>query len=81
MKSADEAGNISGMSNVISGLIADATPPTIDSLSVDPSTVWPSNHKMVQVVVNAISSDNCDSEPLCEILSVESNEPANGLGD
>jgi Mg-chelatase subunit ChlD len=81
MKAADDAGNISEMSNVISGMIADITPPTIDSLSVNPSTLWPANHKMVPVVVDVISSDNCDTEPLCEIISVNSNEPINGLGD
>ena len=34
---------------------------------------------MVPVVVAIDATDNCDS--VCQIISVESNEPVNGLGD
>ena len=37
-----------------------------------PSTLWPPDHKMVPVTVNA---------PGCTILSVSSNEPQTGLGN
>ena len=36
---------------------------------------------MVPVVVAIDATDNCDSEPICQIISVASNEPVNGLED
>lgn len=80
IKAADNAGNTSEMSNVISGIIDDVTPPTIDSLSVNPTILWPPNHKMIPVQVDVSASDNCDT-PVCTITYVSSDEPVNGLGD
>jgi hypothetical protein len=54
--------------------VIDRTPPTISSLTVNPNTVWPPNHKMVPVTVTAAASDNCGTIS-CEIVSVTSNEP------
>ena len=61
--------------------VEDNTPPAITSISVNPSVLWPPNHKMVPVSVSVSASDNCDSKPVCKITSVSSNEPENGLGD
>lgn len=60
--------------------VIDTTPPEI-TLSVTPDTLWPPNHKMVEVSVDVSAADNCDSNPVCMITSVASNESMDGLGD
>jgi len=54
-------------------------PPSISGVSVSPATLWPPNHKFVDVTVNYGATDPCSS-PVCT-LSVSSNEPVNGTGD
>jgi M6 family metalloprotease-like protein len=61
--------------------IVDTTPPVIQNVVATPNVIWPPNHKMVQVAVTATATDNCDTAPHCDITSVNSNEPVNGLGD
>ena len=46
-----------------------------------PATLWPPNHKMRPVTVTVDATDACDPNFSCEIVSVTSNEPANGIGD
>ena len=58
--------------------MVDTTPPTISNLSADRIVLWPPNHKMVSVKVNATVTDSCDAAPKCKILSVTSNEPGAG---
>ncbi|MBM4137066.1 MAG: hypothetical protein FJ241_09605 [Nitrospira sp.] len=60
--------------------VSDTTPPVIKNLTASPKILWPANHKMMPITVNASASDNCGN-PLCKISSVSSNEPVNGLGD
>ena len=59
----------------------DTTPPAITSASASPNTLWPPNHKMVPVTVTVAATDNSGDVPTCQIVSVSSNEPINGLGD
>ena len=61
--------------------VQDTTPPTIGSVSAVPNSLWPPNHKMVPVSVSVAVTDACDAHPTCQIVSVTSNEPVNGLGD
>jgi len=61
--------------------VVDTTPPVISSVSASPEILWPPNHKMRLITVEAVALDNCDPEPVCEIISVKSNEPTNGKGD
>lgn len=61
--------------------VQDRTSPVISSVSANPSTLWPPNHKMVPVTVTVSASDNCGVAPVCKIISVSSNEPVDGLGD
>jgi hypothetical protein len=61
--------------------VADQSSPTINRVSVNPSTLWPPNHQLIPVAVTTYSYDNCDAVPVCKITSVSSNEPENGLGD
>jgi hypothetical protein len=59
----------------------DTTPPTITSASASPNTIWPPDHRMVPVTIAVTATDNSGAEPTCQIVSVSSNEPINGLGD
>ena len=54
--------------------VVDKTPPTITSVSASPSTLWPPNHKMVDVTINYSATDNC-GPPTSKISGVTSNEP------
>ncbi len=60
----------------------DATPPTIQ-VSLSPRSLWPPNHKMVDVVARVAVSDHCTpaSRLVWSLTSITSNEPDNGLGD
>jgi hypothetical protein len=60
--------------------VVDNTKPTITSVSVSPSVLWPPNHKMVPVTVVPFTFDNCGATT-CSIVLVTSNEPIDGLGD
>src|SRR5262245_54394367 len=61
--------------------VVDITPPVISSIAATPNLLWPPNHKLVPVTVAASVADACDATPVCQILSVSSNEPVDGLGD
>jgi hypothetical protein len=61
--------------------VQDKTGPVIASVSANPSSLWPPNHLMVPVMVSVSVSDLCPAVPRCQIESVESNEPPDGLGD
>lgn len=59
---------------------ADLVPPTLD-VSVTPSTLWPANHKYVDVTATVTASDDTDPSPSVRLVSVTSNEADNGRGD
>jgi hypothetical protein len=59
----------------------DAVPPVFESASASPAVLWPPNHKMVPVTVTAAVTDAVDPSPITRIVSVTSNEAANGSGD
>ncbi|MEA2415845.1 MAG: hypothetical protein QOI58_2502 [Thermoanaerobaculia bacterium] len=61
--------------------VRDTTPPTIVSITANPSSLWPPNHKMVAVTVTVIASDLVDPHPTSHIISISSNQPINGNGD
>jgi len=59
--------------------VTDVTPPTI-SVDAAPGRLWPPNHQMVSVAAGVSVSDSC-APPAVSLVSIESNEPDNGLGD
>src|SRR5262249_31410299 len=62
--------------------ITDTTPPTINSVTASPSSLWPPDPRMVPVPLSVSVPDVCDPKPTCQIVGqVTSNEPDNGLGD
>lgn len=74
----DASGNSASDEIVVT--VTDTTPPDI-SVNVNPNSLWPPDHKMVDIVANVTVSDICDAVPEIILLSVVSNEPDNGLGD
>src|SRR6266850_909912 len=50
-------------------------------VSLSPDTLWPPNHKLVQITATLETSDGCDANPAVTLESITSNEPDNGLGD
>ncbi len=67
---------------VVVGLnVCDEIAPTFDEVTVTPNELWPANHKYVNVTATVVASDNFDTNPTIELVSITSNEPDNGLGD
>jgi hypothetical protein len=56
-------------------------PPVINRAWVEPTTLWPPNHKLVPVVVGAEVTNACDRPVQCGIISIASSEPADANGD
>ena len=59
--------------------VVDSTLPSISGLAASASTLWPPNHRMVDVALTYGASDTCGAAN-CSV-TVTSSEPANGLGD
>jgi hypothetical protein len=79
-KATDEAGNEATCTQTIT--VDDTTAPMI---SIDPlipfvskTSLWPPNHKMVDIYLSA--SDNCGSI-VSSSITITSNEPVNDIGD
>jgi hypothetical protein len=56
------------------------SPLEIESVGASPSTLWAPNHKMVPVSLSLTMAGTCGTAT-CQVVSVTSNEPADGLGD
>jgi PKD repeat protein len=69
--------------------VVDATPPLISRTTPSQRTLWPPNHKLVEVGVEVDATDNCGGSEggpggdavQCHVFRVTSNEPINGRGD
>jgi hypothetical protein len=75
----DPSGFASSDSVVITAV--DSTSPNVAAVSASPNVLLQANHQMVPVSISASVSDNCDATTVCQIISVTSNEPVEGLGD
>ncbi len=74
----DQAGNTGNANATVT--VIDTRPPEMN-LTATPKTLWPPNHKYVEVKINASVFDICDPNPTVTLVSATSNEPDNGLGD
>jgi len=74
----DEAGNLAEDSFEVT--VVDTQPPVLSNCRVTPKTLWPPNHKMVDVEVQVTISENC-SGTVTLAVEIDSNEPVNGKGD
>ena len=75
----DDSGNLAMCAADVN--VVDTTPPEIESVSTNPMSLWPPNHKMRPVTVAIEVSDICDPDVTCNVVSVASDEPVNGQGD
>jgi hypothetical protein len=53
--------------------VVDVTPPTIE-LNISPNILWPPNHKMVDINVTVVVSDDTDLAPTWQLSSIMMNE-------
>jgi hypothetical protein len=60
--------------------VQDTTSPTLQ-LSLSPSSLWPPNHKLVQITATVSASDSCTSHPKIQLSSITSSDPDEGQGD
>jgi hypothetical protein len=60
--------------------VVDTTPPEIE-VTLNRYELWPPNHKMADIVATVWVEDNCDPDPVIELVSITSNEPDNNGGD
>ncbi|MBC7866967.1 MAG: T9SS type A sorting domain-containing protein, partial [Gloeobacteraceae cyanobacterium ES-bin-316] len=62
--------------------IVDQTAPINITVSANPSSLWPPNHKMKDIKVTMSAQDNCSATgaPICRVVSITSNEPINNDG-
>lgn len=75
----DASGNTSEFSQALA--VTCSTPTTISDISVSPSSLWPPNHKLVDVTVDYML-DSCDPSPIIACtLEVTSNEPVGATPD
>jgi len=74
----DASGNANSCSSVVK--VQDTTPPVISSVSANPNTLWPPNHKFVPVKVSVVVTDTCDPNPVCTLTGITSSEPPTGGG-
>ncbi|MGH7820443.1 MAG: HYR domain-containing protein [Candidatus Binatia bacterium] len=60
--------------------VGDTTAPAIH-VSLSPSVLWPPDHRLVPITASVTVSDLCDPAASFRLVSITSNEPADGLGD
>jgi uncharacterized repeat protein (TIGR01451 family) len=58
--------------------IVDVAAPTV-TVTLSPSAIWPPNHQMEPVTATVTATDNCDPQPTVTLVSITSNEPAEGF--
>lgn len=78
VKASDAAGNVTSGSFTVT--VRDTTAPTISSLTANPATLWPVNHKLVNIQLSASATDLVGVTSL-RIVNVTSSEPDDGCGD
>ena len=73
----DNAGNTASCTTTVT--VVDTIAPDI-SVTVSPDTLWPPNHKMVDITAAVTVNDICDAAPTVVLTSVTSDEPDNAIG-
>ena len=75
----DDSGN--SAAQVTRTVIVEDTIPPEFSLSVTPDTLWPANHKMVEITPTWEASDYCDESLDVTLVSITMNEEDDAKGD
>src|SRR5262245_45541898 len=58
----------------------DSAPPTV-TVTATPTTIWPPNHRMVEITTEVSAVDDRDPHPVVSLVGVTSTEPSDGQGD
>jgi hypothetical protein len=75
----DRTGNAASCEAAV--VVHDTRPPAIVAVTPNVTTLWPPNHKMVDVTVAVAAVDACDVNAVsCSITGVTSNEAVNAKG-
>lgn len=74
----DDNGNQRSCSATVT--VKDTQKPTI-AFTLDPSVLWPPNHRLVTINAAVTVSDVCNPNPAFVLTSITSSQPDNGLGD
>jgi VCBS repeat-containing protein len=77
-RSVDQAGNVEAIQSKT--IQVDTTAPDF-SVRLDKSTLWPPNHKMVEIAASLDFSDDTSDIASVVLTSITSSEPDDGLGD
>lgn len=77
-KATDDYGNTTTRSQIIT--VNDNVAPELTALSPSQATLWPPNHKMLDITLSYTAIDNCATN-LNPTITITSNEPENGTGD
>jgi hypothetical protein len=67
----DAAGNLASCTGTVT--IDDTIPPQL-SVSVNPDTLWPPNHKMTLIQSTLTVTDQCDAAPIIQMSGIQMNE-------
>ena len=78
VEATDSAGASSSCSTTV--VVVDTIPPVVTSVRATPDLLWPANHKMVAVTLDATVTDLCGSTTW-RIISITSSEAVNAQGD
>jgi len=68
------------LASQFAGFRGDTVPPNV-TVSASPAVLWPVDHKMREIKVNAAATDNMDANPTVTLDSITSNQDENMLGD
>jgi hypothetical protein len=75
----DAAGNqASQVSRTVT--VEDTLPPTIESVTASPASLWPPNHELIPVHFSVSAYDVCDAAPDIVLVAVTSDEPEDAPG-
>jgi hypothetical protein len=59
---------------------SDTTPPTV-TVAATPAVLWPVDHKMHEIQLDVVATDDTDPNPVISLLGITSNQGENLTGD
>jgi hypothetical protein len=61
-------------SDTVAVHVVDTTPPDI-SVTLDPQSLWPPNHQLIDISATVAATDSCDENPSVVLVGITSSEP------
>ena len=69
------------LAEIFNDIYSGDTEPPVVSVTVSPGELWPANHRLVPIKVQATATDARDPSPSIRLERITSSEPENGIGD